>query len=270
MSMTPGNTVVHPQWGRGTVLFDKPHCIGIRFLEYGQVNFSQEEWALQHSPAERFRSCVNELEYALDLAIDAGELSEGSAQELLARKAHILEVRRLRGLGIDEAYAQHVARQLSEEDFYTALKRYVEALVRRSAPDAYTYSNIEDAITESLLEVWQRLRSYDSTRTSLKNFVTIIVRNNIQDQLRFQRASKGHSRHVELDPNITGASKELTAEQRLLFDEWMREMSLDDRLYVQMLKDGLTQEEMALAMRVSQPAVAKRFSRIRQTFKRPF
>jgi RNA polymerase sigma factor (sigma-70 family) len=267
--MLPSSIVVHPQWGKGTVLFDKPHCIGIRFLEYGQVNFSQEEWALQHSPPERFRSCIGELEYALDQAVSHGELTEGAAQELLNRKAHMLEVRRIRQLGVEAAYEQFVAGGLSEDDFYMALKRYVEAFVRRNSPDAYTYFNIEDAITESLLEIWQRLGDYDPARTGFRGFVSIIIRNNIQDELRSQKASKGHFRHVELDENA-GASKELTAEKRLLFDEWLLNLRPADRPYVQMLKDGLTQEEIAQAMGVTQPAVAQRLERIRGYSGRPF
>lgn len=265
-----GSTVIHPQWGKGTVLFDKPHCIGIRFLEYGQVNFSQEEWASQHSPSERFRSCINELEYALDRAVDAGELQEDVASEMLSRKAHMLEVRRRKTLGVDEAYERYKAGSLHEDDFYEALKRFAQALVRRNAPDDFTFSNIEDAISESLLEIWQRLKDFDSTRTNFKTFVTIIVRTNVQDALRLWKTSKGHFRHVELDENTLGASKELTAEKRLLFDEWLKSLDGTDRAIAKMLQDGLTQEEIGEALSMSHQAISKRLIRLRIDTQRPF
>src|SRR5579862_5226251 len=104
MPLEPGSEVLHPQWGRGTVLFDKPNCLSVRFAQYGQVNFSQEEWARQHSPSERFRGTTSELEYALDSAVSSGELSEAEASEMLAKRAHMLEVRRRRSLPVDEAY----------------------------------------------------------------------------------------------------------------------------------------------------------------------
>lgn len=264
-----GAIVVHPQWGRGTVLFDKPHCIGIRFLEYGQVNFSQEEWAKQRSSTERFRSCVTELEYALDNAVSSGELSADEAMEMFNRRAHMLEVRRRRHLGVDEAYALFMAKQLDEDAFYASIKRFAEALVHRNAPDDFTFSNIEDAISESLIEVWQRLWDFDSNRTNFRTFVTIIVRSNIQDALKAWKSSKGQMRHVELDEETLGASRELTAEKRLLFEEWLRDMDATDRALVKMLQDGLTQEEIGQALNMTHQAVSKRLVRLRNS-PRPF
>lgn len=265
---TPGDTVVHPQWGRGTVLFDKEHCIGIRFLEHGQVNFSQQEWASQKSPPARFRNCVDELEYALESAVSQGELSESQASEMLNRKAHIIEVRHRR-LPLEEAYGLYKASKLHEDDFYGSLKQFVTALVKRNAHDEYTFSNIEDAISESLLEVWQRLGDFAANRTDFKTFVTIIVRSNIKDALRSYKASKGHVRHVQLEEDVAGASKELPAEKRVLFEEWLERLDPTDRAIAKMLQDGLTQEEIGLALDISQQAVGKRLERLRAT-ERPF
>jgi len=171
-------------------------------------------------------------------------------------------------LGIEEAYTQYLVKQISEEDFYEALRRFAQALVRRQVDD-FTYSNIEDAISESLLEVWERLVDFDAARTSFKTFVTIIVRSNIQDALRSWKASKGHTRHIELDENLVGAAKELGAERLMLFEEWLKGLDSTDRSLVKMFQDGLTQEEIGQALKISHQDVSKRLARLREG-PRPF
>lgn len=273
MPLTPGMEARHPQWGRGTVLFDKPHCIGIRFLEYGQVNFTQEEWHSGHSPSSRFQS-VSDLEYTLSRSVEDGEISEEEAEKLLARKVHPFEVRR-KTLSLNEAYERFKNAALSEDDFYKNLLLFLTKTVKNHSADPSTFSNIEDAISESALEVWQRLGQFDASRSSFSTFVSLIALHNVQDALRRYKYERGGSPHVQFEEfdspqGSLSATLPLSAEKQLLFDEWMHLLSPRDREVVQMVKDGLTQEEIAEALNVSQSAVAQRLARLKRNLKSPF
>lgn len=291
--MNTGDVVVHPQWGTGTVLFDKEHCIGIRFLEHGQVNFSQEEWQAQHSPPERFRgvlskggSGISDLEYALASAVEAGDLTEADALNLYNRQVHPLEVKKRRQLGLDDAYAEfqaHPDSSTEEDAFYHALLRYIAAVVGRNSTNMATHYNIEDAIQESALEVWQRLPQFDSKRSSLRTWVNLITLHNIRDMMRSFRVSRGNpynfktrgpkgveipstNRVVRLDEEAVpavGTSADAQIEQK----EFILGLSEKDRAIVQMLQDGLTQKEIAQALKITQPAIAQRLARLRQKVK---
>lgn len=273
LPLTPGIEVRHPQWGRGTVLFDKPHCIGIRFLEYGQVNFSQEEWHSGHSPSSRFQS-VSDLEYTLSRSVEDGEISEEEAEKLLARKVHPFEVRR-KTLSLNEAFERFKSHSLSEDDFYKNLLLFLTKTVKNHSPDPSTFSNIEDAISESALEVWQRLAQFDASRSSFSTFVSLIALHNVQDALRRYRFERGGSPHVQFEEQegvqwSLSSTQPLSAERQLLFDEWMNTLGSKDREVVQMVKDGLTQEEIASALNISQPAVTKRLARLKRNVRSPF
>lgn len=266
--------MVHPQWGRGTVLFDKPHCIGVRFLEHGQVNFSPEEWTAQHSPPERFRgvlskggSGISDLEYSLQRAIDEGELSEDEALRLLERQAHPLEVRRLKrpSRNIDVVFAQYQANELHENDFYLALTDFAKMMVRQNTVDEFTFSNAEDAISTSLIEIWQRLSSFDPRRGSFRAFALRIIRANVRDVLRSWKASRGHSQHVEIDEESLGVVRELSAEDKILFAEWLSSLEPLNRTIVQLYMDGLTFREVGRALGMSHEGIRKRLNSLKLT-----
>lgn len=272
MSLEPGTEVQHPQWGRGTVLFDKPHCIGIKFIMHGQVNFSQEEWQAQHSPSHRFHS-ISDLEYSLDRALENGLLSETQASDMLTRRVHALEVRKLRLPTIETleaSYKAYVSGQLHEDDFYKDLLVFITKIVKKHSPDRSTFSNLEDVISESALEVWRCLKKYDANVGSFSTFVGLIVARNIQDLFKQYRLSRGEAEHIQLDEEHIRPSRGLNPEQRLLFDEWLRNLDPTDRAIMQMLRDGLIQEEIGQALNITQQGVAWRVARIRQEEKPPF
>lgn len=283
MSLVPGTEVRHPQWGRGTVLFDKEHCIGIRFVEHGQVNFSQEEWQSQHSPPWRFHS-ISDLEYLLQDAVDCGDITEDEALSMLARKVHPMEIPRDRGMDLEKAHALYMGNRedaLAEDLFYKALLRHLASLIRKHSPNRATYSNIEDAIQESAIEVWQRLEQFDATKGSLRTWVNLITLHNIRDRIRRFRTDRGNAQMVHpgeiFAPNkLTSIEEEsipakaLAADKQLLFKEFLNGLEPEDRTILQMSMDGLTTREIGQALNLSAMSISRKLKRLRDVTKPPF
>lgn len=290
--MQPGDEVIHPQFGKGTVLFDKEHCVGVRFLEHGHVNFSPEEWISQHSPASRLKNSSNDLEYSLQSAVENGDLSEDQALGLLQKGVHPLEVQKYRTPAINEAYQQfqeHPSDSAVEDRFYNTLLRHITRVIKSRSHDRSTYSNIEDSIQETALEVWQRLPDFDSRRSSFRSFVDMIALSNIKDAMRRFRTEHGGpqkpgkarkpiTRSVEYDPedprqalNLENIpAPQLPADNQLAFKEFLKSLEPTDRAILQMLRDGLNQEEVGQVLSITQSAVAHRLIRLRREHKSPF
>jgi RNA polymerase sigma factor (sigma-70 family) len=170
---------------------------------------------------------------------------------------------------INKAYRLYKADKLSEDQFWHSLLRFANHVVKHQSPDASTFSNIEDSISDAALSLWQRLKDYDPKRSTFVTFSTVVVLTHIRMLLRQYKADRGGMEHIQLDEeHLPGRG--IGAEQRLLFVEWLKALDATDRKIVQLLKDGLTQQEIGQALGISQQAVGKRLSRIREQEKPPF
>jgi RNA polymerase sigma factor (sigma-70 family) len=170
---------------------------------------------------------------------------------------------------INEAFLQYKAGTLPEDLFWHSLLRFANHVVRHQSPDRSTFSNIEDAIGDAALSIWQRLREFDAKRSTFRTFATVIVLTHIRMLMRQYKADRGGMEHIQLDEEHL-PTRGLGAEQRMLFAEWLKTLEPTDRRIVQMVKDGLTQQEIGEALEISQSAVAQRLGRIRQQEKPPF
>jgi hypothetical protein len=74
--LQPGDKIVHPTLGKGEVVFDKPHCLGIKFILHGRVNFTQEAWTAQTTKAPQG---VPEIEYKLADLVEDVTMTEQEA-----------------------------------------------------------------------------------------------------------------------------------------------------------------------------------------------
>jgi RNA polymerase sigma factor (sigma-70 family) len=201
--------------------------------------------------------------------VENGELTEDQALKLIS------ELYRSRPSpdyvrSINEAHSRYMSRDLSEDLFYKSLLKFIEKTVKRHSQDPSTFCNIEDAISNSLLNVWQRLATYDARRSTFGTFVTVIVLSQIRMLLREYRSQRGHLPHIQLDEELPLPTSGLDAEHQLLYEEWYKGLGPPDREIIKMLQDGLTQEEVGQALGISQQAIAKRLLRMRRNHKRPF
>jgi len=171
---------------------------------------------------------------------------------------------------LNEAFRAYKTQSLSEELFYNSLLKYVEKLVKRQSLDRSTFSNLEDVITDSTLKMWQRLKDFDASKSSFVTFVTLIALSQIRTFLARYRTDRGGMEHVQLDEAHIKPASGLSAEQHVLFKEWLKGLEPTDRSIMQMLRDGLRQEEIGQALGITQSAVAHRLARIRQEEKPPF
>jgi RNA polymerase sigma factor (sigma-70 family) len=149
-----------------------------------------------------------------------------------------------------------------EDDFYKELLVHIRKMVHRRSHDRCTFYNIEDAITQSALEVWQGLERFDSSRGSFSSFVYLITRRNIQNIFRSLRR---HGRQVLLDENVP--ARFIPADAQALLEEFKARLTPLNRKVLQMHLEGLTAAEIARALGIGLEASKSRLKRIRR---RPF
>jgi RNA polymerase sigma factor (sigma-70 family) len=206
-------------------------------------------------------------EEELEQLVQEGQLTE---QQALRQLEPPTSTRPRTIYDINRAHEDYTQGRITEELFWNSLLRFVEQTVRRQALDRSTFSNIEDAISDSALELWQRLKGFDPKRSAFRTFATVVVLNKIRDCLRRYKADRGGMEHIQLEEEDLQASKALSAEDLLLFAEWLQNLEPTDRAIVRMLKDGLTQTEISQVLNISQQAVSKRLARIQLEEKPPF
>jgi RNA polymerase sigma factor (sigma-70 family) len=204
----------------------------------------------------------------LEAQVDSGQLSEERALRQLEGAP-----KRPRELyDINQAHEDYTAGRLSEEKFWHSLLRFVEYTVQKASSKYLHFANIEDAITESTLSLWQRLREYDPKRSSFRTFATVVTLNKVRDLIRRQRASLGGYQHIGLEQAETMGLEApgLSAEEKLAYDEWLKNMDGVDRSIVRMLKGGLTHLEIGEQLGISQQAVSKRLGNLKKNGRKPF
>ena len=199
-------------------------------------------------------------EHELESAVESGELSEEQALRLLPR---IPKPRHIKN--VDRAYNLYEAKELREDEFYTSLLCFVEMMVKQSAEDDFTFTNIEDVISETLIELWQRLPFYKRERGSFRAFAMSIVRSNIRDTLRKWQKDRGFLPHEEIDEETFGAALQLSIENRLVFNEWLNGLEPIDRKIADMVMDGAPLREVADEIGLSHEGVRQRILSFRLT-----
>jgi RNA polymerase sigma factor (sigma-70 family) len=206
-------------------------------------------------------------EASLTQLVESGTLSEAMALKQLETRS-TFQPKYVRAL--NTAYEQYRTQGISGDLFYQSLLKYVEKLVKRQSLDRSTFSNLEDVITDSVLKVWQRLEDFDSRKSSFVTFVTLITLSQIRTLLSKYKTDRGDMEHIQLDEATIKPASGLSAEQKALFQEWLKSLEPTDRALVQMLQDGLKQEEIGQALNMTQQAVAWRLRRIRREELAPF
>jgi RNA polymerase sigma factor (sigma-70 family) len=138
---------------------------------------------------------------------------------------------------------------LSEEAFARALIVYVTKLVKRASKHGKarhaTYCTIEDAIGESLLEVWEHLDTFDPTKSSLSTYVaTVVLRNVIDVYRRYnKRQEVAFVEEMHEAPFLGGTASKLSLKALL------STLSRDDREFLKMKFDGLSEAEIDAAFK---------------------
>jgi RNA polymerase sigma factor (sigma-70 family) len=200
-------------------------------------------------------------EQELESQVEQGELSEEQALKLL--DSHGPKSRFIKN--IDKAYSLYKTKELHEDDFYMSLLRFVEMMIKQNAQDEFTFTNIEDVISETLLELWRRLPSYKEERGSFRAFALSIVRSNIRDAFRKWTKDRGSITHEEVDEESLGPAPGIGIEKRLLFDGWLNGLEPLDRKIAELVMDGAPLREIAAVVGMSFKGVQKRIKNLRYT-----
>lgn len=199
-------------------------------------------------------------EEALTKAVEDGELSEEQGLRMLQTAPAQSPAN---SKNINRTFDLFQSGKISEDQFYTAVLRYITTILKSRAHDDVAFSNLEDAISASALKVWQSLPKFDPNRGGFARFVSVIVSSEISDLHPVPE-------HLPLEKAEQLTASTLSPEKKSLFRDWMSSFKPPDRDILKMTMDGLTQSEISQLLGISQPAVAKRLRRIREVIKPPF
>lgn len=146
-------------------------------------------------------------------------------------------------------------------DRYAPVAKGVIARVLWGYPDLQ-----EDALNETFLAVWLHIRSYDPSRSTLKNWVAGVARYKALDLLR----REGRLATVPYEEQLgvaEGSGVEMTLDT--LLDEWLAPLSERDRALFRMLfYEGKGYQDVADRLGVSKDSLYHRVARGRRLLRK--
>ena len=129
------------------------------------------------------------------------------------------------------------------EEFATSLRDFIIKTVKLECKrrSSATFDNIEDAVGESLLEVWQALDSFNAEKSQFTTWVSTIVLRNIVDIFRkYNKRQELSLEPAKLDyPPIKGPFQVIAMRQLLA------QLDDDDKSFVESKLQGLSEVELA-------------------------
>jgi len=145
-------------------------------------------------------------------------------------------------LNLNELHEAYLKDPLLVDEFASELTSFITRTVKSECKrhSASTYDSIEDAIGESLLDVWEALGTFDSARSQFTTWVTTIVLRNIADIYR--KYNKRQELSIDPDYSITHHEKGPTT--KLSLDKLISELNDEDKSFVLMKMRGLSELEL--------------------------
>ncbi len=143
-------------------------------------------------------------------------------------------------LNLNELHEAYLKDPLLVDEFASELTRFVTKIVKSECRSRSTYFTIEDAIGESLLDVWRTLPTFDSTKSQLTTFVRRIIQDNIVDIYR--KYNKRQELPIVDEDDYTHQEKGPAA--KLTLDKLVSTLNDEDKSFVLMKLKGLSELEL--------------------------
>ena len=163
---------------------------------------------------------------------------------------------------LNEFYEEYVKDPLRVEDFATSLRNFITRIVKGECRRklASSYDLLEDAIGESLLEVWKQLPGYNPEKALLTTYVTMIVQRNIVDI--FRKYNK--RQEIAFVDKISSKPIFRSIEARLTMQGVLNRLDEADKAFVINKIAGMSNEEIAAADNTTIDAVKGRWKRLKK------
>lgn len=146
-------------------------------------------------------------------------------------------------LNLNELHTAYLKDPLLVDQFAESLRIFVIKTVKKQyGCSGATWHTLEDAVGESLLEVWRRLESFNPEKAQFTTWVTMVVNGNIIDE--FRKYNK--RQEIELNDNLSQSGVNKIPDRF-----WLRTLigSLDNDLDIAFITkklEGLTEQELAV------------------------
>lgn len=146
-------------------------------------------------------------------------------------------------LNLNELHEAYVKDPLLVDEFASALRIFVIKIVKYDCSNQTSFSTLEDAIGESLLEVWRALGSFNPEKAQFTTWVRMIVRRNMVDIFR------KYNKRQEIELNDETANTSLCRvhrglDSRLLANDLVGTLGDMDKSFIQMKLAGLSEVEL--------------------------
>jgi RNA polymerase sigma factor (sigma-70 family) len=152
-------------------------------------------------------------------------------------------MRLLNQMNLNELHAAYLKDPLSVDAFATSLRDFVIKIVKTECKrhSASTYDTIEDAVGESLLEVWRQLDRYERDKCLFTTNVTTIVLRNIVDIYR--KCNK--RQEIELHDETGVVVHDERSISRITYRNLLGRLNNGDKLFVKYKIEGLSDDDIA-------------------------
>ncbi len=165
-------------------------------------------------------------------------------------------------LTLNELYEVYVKDPLGVDDFATELRDFITRIVKAECRRklASSYDLLEDAIGESLLEVWREVPKFQPGKAQFSSYVTRIVLNNFVDIIRKYQKRK----EIAFIDNMPSRPIFRSIEARLTLQGVLDRLDEADKSFVIRKVAGMSNEEIATADNTTIDAVKGRWKRLKK------
>lgn len=163
---------------------------------------------------------------------------------------------------LNELYDEYVKDPLRVDDFATSLRDFITRIVKAECKRklASSYDLLEDAIGESLLEVWKAVPGFQPGKAQFSSYVTRIVLNNFVDIIRKYQKRK----EIAFIDNMPSRPIFRSIEARLTMQGVLAKLDEADKAFVIRKVAGMSNEEIAAADNTTIDAVKGRWKRLKK------
>lgn len=163
---------------------------------------------------------------------------------------------------LNELYEGYAKDPLLVDEFATELRDFITRIVKSECKRklASSYDLLEDAIGESLLEVWRAVPKFQPGKALFTSFVTKIVLNNFVDIIRKYQKRK----EIAFVDNMPSRPIFRSIEARLTMQGVLDRLDEGDKAFVIKKVAGLSNEEIAQADNTTIDAVKGRWKRLKK------
>lgn len=147
-------------------------------------------------------------------------------------------------MNLNQLHEAYLKDPLLVDEFAAKLTSFVTSIVKTEClrRTKSTFNTIEDAIGDSLVEVWEGLGAFNPEKSQFTTWVTTITLRNIVDIFRKYKKRQELSYDPSMDkPTTMGPHNELD------MSKLTSQLSTEDKFFIQYKLQGLSEVELAAA-----------------------